>query len=299
MRISRLILIFLGCLFFYVPLDNSQAQKNSDSAYQNAKEWAENKERLEVLSKEVREIMNIIFNIGYQPGVKEEEYIFTALNVYDDIIDVLLKNFDAAILTGKNLRDVEESLERGRIYREKKSDSEVYIKIVNFSRSVTDDFEDIIKTCYQNKVPKIVIDLRGNKGGVVDDAVKMLDLFFPRGVLFFKTEGRYASHYDGVEYFAKRDLFYDFDRIEILVDQDTASMAEAFAAVMRYYNQAIIKGEKTAGDNRLKTALILRRGKKEGQESWANILLPVAKFVLPNGLSWDGGIIPDEFCNWR
>lgn len=159
-----------------------------------------------------------------------------------------------------------------------------YIRISNFQSNTSNDFKNIIENIAKETSTKgIIIDLRNNPGGILDQVVKSADVFLDSGAIVF-TKSRienqnmnYNAHQDNKDYKLP---------IIILVNSGTASGAEILAAALQDYKKAFVIGERTFGKGTVQTLLPLEDG--------SAIKLTTAKYFTPNGNDiQQNGIIPD------
>lgn len=129
----------------------------------------------------------------------------------------------------------------------------------------------------------LVIDLRGNPGGVVDAAVATADVFLDAGVIV-ETRGRI----EGMSHIAtanKGDLL-DGAPIVVLVDRGSASAAEILAGALRDQRRALVIGQRTFGKGSIQSVFDLDNGDA--------IQITTGRYYTPSGASIQaGGIVPD------
>lgn len=129
-----------------------------------------------------------------------------------------------------------------------------------------------------------LFDVRFNGGGLKDELVKVLDYLLPEGVLFRSVD------YDGTEEVDYSDSACVEMPMAVLVNLDSYSAAEFFAAALQEYGWATVVGEKTYGKGNFQTGFELSDG------SLLNI--SIGKYYTPNGVSLTGvGITPDIACD--
>jgi carboxyl-terminal processing protease len=159
-----------------------------------------------------------------------------------------------------------------------------YIHIEQFTRTTDSDFELALRNLQKEEVRGLVIDLRGNPGGVLDTAVKMCSFFLTEGDLVLYTQGRDDAHkqvYNAVG----GSKFMDQPLI-ILIDEGSASASEILAACMQDYGKAIIIGEKSYGKGSVQTIADLRDG--------SAMRFTIAKYFTKSGRTIHNvGIKPD------
>jgi carboxyl-terminal processing protease len=160
----------------------------------------------------------------------------------------------------------------------------LYIRVSNFQATTTKDVKSALKS-FRKKYPLqgLVLDLRNNPGGLLDQAVKVTDLFLDKGIIV-STKGRnnqeqmvFEAHPDGGK--------SDFPMV-VLVNGGSASGSEIVAGALHDHKRAIILGTTTFGKGSVQTVLPLPDG--------AGIRLTTAKYYTPSGISIQAtGIKPD------
>jgi carboxyl-terminal processing protease len=156
-----------------------------------------------------------------------------------------------------------------------------YIKVSAFLADTHTAYIAALEEFEKQGVKNIVIDIRENGGGEVYTTFDMLNATIPASLpLYYTIEKDYIGP-------ATSDNITDYaPDIAILVNKDTASTAETFAAVLQYHKAATIVGENTFGKTEGQIAIELSDG--------SYLLLTADKIKLPNGKDWNGkGITPD------
>lgn len=160
-----------------------------------------------------------------------------------------------------------------------------YIRILAFQEGTINDLKKAIQDI-NNKVgsPKgLILDMRNNPGGLLDQAVKVSDVFIESGVIV-STKGRVKNVED--TYVAKDDGNEPVIPIIILVNEGTASAAEIVSGALQDNGKAIILGTQTFGKGSVQTVIPLKGG--------AALKLTTAKYYTPKGKSIQAeGIIPN------
>lgn len=159
------------------------------------------------------------------------------------------------------------------------ADGVLYIDISTFNLGTSSQvFENLI----ENKHGKgVVIDLRDNPGGQVNEAVKTAELFLSDGVIL-----SYQKVNSDPVIFRASNSNPDRAPLVILVNRDSASAAEILAGALQDRNRAVVIGEKTKGKGTVQEFITLNDGSK--------LELTVAKYRTPSGRTIDGvGIEPD------
>ena len=154
-------------------------------------------------------------------------------------------------------------------------DTILYTKIYFFNAHVTECFKKI------NKSKGVIIDLRGNPGGVLEGAISLVDMYLNNGVIL-KEKSRKSEYV----YYAKKDNTYLDIPLVILVDKNTASASEIVAGSLQKHHRAIIIGTSTYGKGTIQEIIPLRNQKV--------LKLTVARYYLPGNINIEGrGITPD------
>ena len=159
-----------------------------------------------------------------------------------------------------------------------------YIWINNFDVRCADETIACIEEMREAGAKALLFDVRFNGGGLKDELVKVLDYLLPEGVLFRSVD------YDGTEEVDYSDSACVEMPMAVLVNLDSYSAAEFFAAALQEYGWATVVGEKTYGKGNFQTGFELSDG------SLLNI--SIGKYYTPNGVSLTGvGITPDIACD--
>lgn len=161
-----------------------------------------------------------------------------------------------------------------------------YYRITSFIENTAKDLEKLLKA--QQKSAKdgikgIIIDLRRNPGGLLDQAVKVSDLFLKEGVIV-STIGRETDDKE-VAKATTKGAFLDFPVI-ILVNEYSASASEIVAGALQDNKRAIVMGTRSFGKGSVQSVVKLGDG--------SGLKLTVAKYYTPSGRSIQAeGIVPD------
>ena len=158
-----------------------------------------------------------------------------------------------------------------------------YIRINNFDVRCADETIACINEMRNAGAKALLFDVRFNGGGLKDEMVEVLDHLLPEGVLFRSVD--YAGE-EEVDYSDKRCIKLP---MAVLVNLDSYSAAEFFAAALQEYGWATVVGEQTYGKGNFQTSFELSDG------SMLNI--SIGKYYTPEGKSLTGvGITPDIVC---
>lgn len=155
-----------------------------------------------------------------------------------------------------------------------------YIKIYNFDSGCAEKTKAAIESLRNQGAESILFDVRNNPGGLKDELVELLDDLLPEGDLFRSVD------YAGRESVDRSDADYLDMPMAVLVNLDSYSAAEFFAAALQEYEAAQVVGVQTYGKGRFQTAIQLSDG--------SAINLSIGSYYTPKGVSLTGvGITPD------
>jgi len=160
-----------------------------------------------------------------------------------------------------------------------------YIRITQFQENTTKDFKNALNSLLLNehKIIGLIIDLRSNPGGLLTQAVNIVDQFINEGLIVY-TDGRIASQ--NLRYQAKKNSTKNNLNIVILVNEGSASASEIVAGSLQDHKLAIVIGRKTFGKGTVQTIFPLIDG--------SGLRLTTAKYYLPSHRSiHETGIEPD------
>ena len=154
------------------------------------------------------------------------------------------------------------------------------VTIVNFDKRCAQETIAAVDALIEQGAQKLIFDVRYNPGGFADELVKTLDYLLPEGELFR------VEYYDGSKNVDRSDADHIDLPMAVLVNADSYSAAEFFAAALREYDAAIVVGEQTVGKGYCQSTYQLADG--------SAVALSVGKYVTPKGVSLaDKGLTPD------
>ncbi len=167
------------------------------------------------------------------------------------------------------------------VYTKKVGSDILYIRVVSFDKKVV---QDIKKALLENPHAKgLIIDLRNNPGGLLDQAVGMVDLFVDEGVIV-SQKGRIKD--ENQVYKAHSEGTYKKIPIVVLVNGGSASASEIVSGSLQDHRRAVIVGEKTFGKGSVQ--IIMPINKSEA------LRLTIARYYLPSGRTIQAvGVTPD------
>lgn len=167
-----------------------------------------------------------------------------------------------------------------------KNDDVLYIRISSFNEDIDKDITKAVEKAQKklkNKLAGIVIDVRNNPGGLLDQAVKVSDLFLEQGEI---VSTRSRNEEDTLKYSAtKGDIAKDLP-IVVMINEGSASAAEILAGALQDHHRAVILGQKSFGKGSVQTILPLRNN--------GAMRITTARYYTPSGRSIQAkGIEPD------
>ena len=154
------------------------------------------------------------------------------------------------------------------------------VQIANFDARCEDETLAAVDALLKQGATALIFDVRYNPGGYVDEMLGVLDYLLPEGPLFRTV------NYAGIEDVDYSDRSYLDMPMAVLVNQDSYSCAEMFAAALQEYEAAIVVGHHTIGKGYYQNTFLLSDG--------SAVSLSVGRYSTPNGVNLDGvGIAPD------
>ncbi len=159
----------------------------------------------------------------------------------------------------------------------------LYVRITNFNQNATSELKEYLDK-YKEGLKGIVLDLRNNPGGLLDQAISVADVFLESGLIVF-TKGRASN--SNMKFFAKKQSFDIVDvPMVVLINAGTASASEIVAGALQDQKRALIVGERSFGKGSVQTIIPLPDG--------SAIKLTTAQYFTPSGRSIQAkGIVPD------
>lgn len=168
------------------------------------------------------------------------------------------------------------------VYAKRLENSDIlYIRVTSFDKKVSKRVAEELKKATWAK--GIVLDLRNNPGGLLNQAVELTDLFINEGVIV-SQKGRVAS--ENAEFKASKNSAYTEIPLAVLINNGSASASEIVAGALQDHKRAVVIGENSFGKGSVQVVLPL--DKNEG------LRLTIARYYLPSGRTIQAlGITPD------
>lgn len=158
-----------------------------------------------------------------------------------------------------------------------------YIQILSFSSATGQEFTDALTQYKRQGIKKYIVDLRNNSGGVTNEALTAVSNFIEKDKPLLKVSNKRTGEYT---YYNPR--YGEKQELVVLINENTASAAEIFAAAIKDNKAGIIMGTKSYGKGTMQNTLSLG--------DFGGIKLTVSEFFTPNGEEINKvGIAPDEY----
>jgi carboxyl-terminal processing protease len=163
-----------------------------------------------------------------------------------------------------------------------------YVRLNHFQEKSAAEVKNALGKLEKNgKLNGLILDLRNNPGGLLDEAVEAVNLFVDNGVIV-STIGRNKEEKD-VKYARSGVARSDFPMV-VLVNGSSASAAEIVAGALKDHKRALIAGQRTFGKGSVQTVIPLAED--------VGLKLTIARYYTPNGVSIQAkGIEPDIFLD--
>lgn len=152
------------------------------------------------------------------------------------------------------------------------SDSIGYIKLVRFSENAESEMIDAVLDLTKRGAKSIMLDLRNNPGGYLDQAVKITDLFLGGQKFVVKTKSRISSLNES--YYTNKSFIGDKLPLIVLINYGSASASEIVSGALQDWDRAVIVGEKSFGKGLVQQSFVL--------DDDSELRLTLAKYYLPS-----------------
>ncbi len=148
-----------------------------------------------------------------------------------------------------------------------------YIRLTDFSRSTSREMDEALEKLRQEGMEELILDLRSNGGGLLDQTVTVSGYFLPEGSQIVETRGRAANSHQAFHADGRRQML-DVPLV-VLVNRGTASAAEILAGAIQDHDVGLVVGTPTWGKGLVQTVYNLSYG--------SGIALTTAKYYTPSG----------------
>jgi len=159
-----------------------------------------------------------------------------------------------------------------------------YVRLSSFQERTTKDLERVLEQAQKAGSTALILDLRNDPGGLLNQAVAVSDMFLDKGQLIVYTQGRVKNQ--DLRFTAEHSNGFPRWPMVVLVNGGSASASEIVAGALQDWKRAVILGTKTFGKGSVQTVIPLSDG--------SGLRLTTAKYFTPRGRSIHGiGIMPD------
>ncbi|HWB94813.1 MAG TPA: S41 family peptidase, partial [Puia sp.] len=149
-----------------------------------------------------------------------------------------------------------------------------YIRISKFSETTHAEFARALMKLQKQGLQRLILDLRGNGGGILGESIEIADEFLDDDKLIVYTQGARSPK---VEYRCKRDGLFEKGKLALLTDEGTASASEVLTGAMQDWDRATIIGRRTFGKGLVQEQYQLSDG--------SALRLTIARYYTPTGRS--------------
>lgn len=233
------------------------------------------------------------FEAGLQPG--DIIYKVSGEEVTGMDLDLLVNNYikgaegtsvDITVLRPElndyvDFKVARRQVEVPTVEHEMLEDNIGYIQVIQFDVVTADQFKSAVDDLQSKGMERLVVDLRGNPGGVLDSVVGMLDYILPDGLLVYTQD----KNGKGEKYYSKDGHQLDLPMV-VLVNENSASASEVFAGAVKDFKWGTLVGTKTFGKGIVQHLIPLGDG--------TAVKLTVSHYFTPSGFDLhEKGIEPD------
>ena len=148
-----------------------------------------------------------------------------------------------------------------------------YFHFGSFTSKSSDRVEETVKDLKRKGAKSLIMDLRGNGGGILDEAVDIVNLFVPKGIEIVSTKGK-LTQWDR-SYHTREQPLDEIIPIVVLIDTGSASASEIVAGSLQDLDRAVIVGNRSFGKGLVQTPRSLPYG--------GNIKITSSKYYIPSG----------------
>ncbi|MGQ4807710.1 putative CtpA-like serine protease [Candidatus Entotheonellaceae bacterium PAL068K] len=159
-----------------------------------------------------------------------------------------------------------------------------YVKLRSFQKTTSEELNEALQDLEEQNIRGLVLDLRNNPGGLLEQAIAVSDEFIEGGKLIVYTKGRLAGQ--NMKGFSKNDRVHLDCPMVILLNGGSASASEIVAGALQDLERATLIGTKSFGKGSVQTIIPMSNG--------SGLRLTTAKYYTPKGREINGrGITPD------
>ena len=148
-----------------------------------------------------------------------------------------------------------------------------YVRLSEFGERAATQLRDALRQLRGRRARQLILDLRGNPGGIVTEAVEIASLFLEKGSVVFRTRGRKASTNQD---YVTRDEGEFTQPLIVLINERSASASEALAGSLQDNDRALILGRRSFGKGLMQTLFVVMPTRD-------NIWLTIGRVITPSG----------------
>lgn len=150
----------------------------------------------------------------------------------------------------------------------------VYLKLNNFNKTAAAEIQNAIKKLRAEKeIKSILIDLRGNPGGLLESAIEVSDKFLDKNLLIVSTRGKEKS--SERKYFSNEEPIFKNEKVIVLINENSASASEIVAGAIQDHDRGIILGTQSFGKGLVQTITPITNE--------VSLKITTAKYYTPSG----------------
>jgi len=181
---------------------------------------------------------------------------------------------------------VRQTIERHPVTWRWLPDKTVHLRVTDFQPGVNQKVRSALETIRDAGAQRLILDLRGNPGGLVPEVIGVASEFLDEGSTIFQEKER-DQEARPIQTVGRSGSWLDLALV-VLIDDDSASGAEVLAAALRDNGRAQLIGETTFGTGTVLTTF--------PQDDGSSVVLATAFWLTPDGdLVWKEGVEPDQF----
>jgi len=174
----------------------------------------------------------------------------------------------------ENIKLIRETIHINNVsYFGKLNDETGYIRLSNFTLGAGDETREAFETLKSQGITKVILDLRGNPGGLLMEAVKVCNIFMDPGQLIVSTKGK-VKQWDQ-DYYTTSPSEDTEIPVVVLVNRGSASAAEIVAGAIQDLDRGLVVGERTFGKGLVQATRKLKYN--------TQLKVTTAKYYIPSG----------------
>lgn len=160
-----------------------------------------------------------------------------------------------------------------------------YIRVGRFAKTTNEEFEKALRDLRSHGMQRLILDLRGNSGGYLEQAVEMADKFLAKGKRIVYTRGRMPNVNE--DYYSTGNVIHPEIPLIVLVNHGSASASEIVAGAIQDWDRGLIVGETSFGKGLVQNQIFLKDG--------SAVRVTIARYYTPSGRliqrSYENGLL--------